>query len=205
MQDMFSGGTDTTYTVLEWAMTELLRHPNILKEVQKEIRAVTREKSYVNEDDLEKMKYLKAVIKETLRVHPPVPLLVPRLSTQDATINEYNIPARTAVIINSWAIHRDPAFWDEPDKFNPERFLNTPTDFRGQDFQLIPFGGGRRICPGISFAIASIELVLANLVHKFDWILPGGVNPETLDTDECIGFTIHRKTPLCAVAKAYSC
>ena len=84
----------------------------------------------MNEDDLEKMKYLKAVIKETLRVHPPVPLLVPRLSTQDASTNEYEIQARTAVTINSWAIHRDPAFWDEPDNFNPERFLNSPRDFR---------------------------------------------------------------------------
>lgn len=202
--DMFSGGTDTTYTVLEWAMTELLRHPTVMHELQKEVREITGEKSYANEDDLEKMKYLKAVIKETLRLHPPIPLLVPRLSTQDAKINGYDIPGKTAVIINAWAIHRDPAFWDEPEKFNPERFMNSPTDFRGQDFQLIPFGGGRRICPGISFAIANNELVLANLVNKFDWTLPGGAKPESLDTDECTGLTIHRKTPLFVVATPHT-
>ncbi|XP_021749882.1 cytochrome P450 71A25-like [Chenopodium quinoa] len=198
--DIFSGGTDTTYTVLEWAMTELLRHPLKMSKLQREVREITGEKLYVNEDDLEQMKYLKAVIKETLRLHPPIPLLVPRQSIQDTKINGYDIPAGTIVITNAWAIHRDPASWDEPEKFNPERFINSPTDFKGQDFELIPFGSGRRICPGITFAIANNELVLANLMHKFDWMLPGGADGETLDMTECIGLTAHREIPLLATA-----
>ncbi|KAL2933838.1 Cytochrome P450 71A25 [Bienertia sinuspersici] len=198
--DIFSGGTDTTYTVLEWAMTELLRHPKVMEELKKEVRGITREKIYVSEDDLEQMKYLKAVIKETLRLHPPIPLLVPRRSTQETKINGYDIPEGITVINNAWAIHRDPASWVEPEKFDPVRFLNSPTDFRGQNFELIPFGAGRRICPGIMFAIANNELVLANLVHKFDWMLPGGAGGETLDMSECTGLTAHRKIPLLAIA-----
>lgn len=118
------------------------------------------------------MKYLKAVIKETLRLHPPIPLLVPRESTKDVKINGYDIAAGTRVITNAWAIHRDPATWEEPEEFHPERFLNSTIDFKGQDFKLIPFGSGRRGCPGISFAIANNELVLANLLSKFNWALP---------------------------------
>lgn len=202
--DMFAGGTDTTYTVLEWAMTELLKHPKIMQELQKEVRRISKGKTHVSEDDLEQMKYLKAVIKESLRLHPPIPMLVPRQSTKDTKINGYDIPAGMAVIINAWAIHRDPSLWEEPEKFHPERFLDCPIDFSGQDFQLIPFGSGRRICPGILFAIANDELVLANLMYKFNWTLPGGVKHETLDVSEQIGLTIHRKTPLLAVAEVHT-
>ncbi|KAH9624596.1 hypothetical protein KSS87_010299 [Heliosperma pusillum] len=198
--DVISAGTDTTYAVLEWAMTELLRHNMVMEELKNEVRETTGARSYVTEDDLEQMKYLKAVIKETLRLHPPIPLLVPRLSTQDAKINGYDIPSGTLVIINAWAIQRNSASWDDPEKFFPDRFLNCPIDYKGQDFELIPFGAGRRICPGITFAAANIELVLANLVHKFDWTLPGGAEGKSLDTNECTGLTVHRKTPLLAVA-----
>ncbi|XP_021720179.1 cytochrome P450 71A3-like [Chenopodium quinoa] len=200
--DMFSAGTDTTSTLLEWTMTELLRHPRIMKKLQEEVKAITGEVVDVKEDDLEHMKYLKAVVKETLRLHLPVPLLIPRQSTQDTKIFGYNIPARTGVIINGWAIHRDPDSWDEPEKFNPERFLNSSTDFRGHDLQFIPFGAGRRMCPGISFAMASSQLLLANLMRKFDWMLPGEADIETLDMTESFGINMHKNTPLLAVAKS---
>ncbi|XP_074321252.1 cytochrome P450 736A117-like [Silene latifolia] len=198
--DMFSAGTDTTFTVLEWAMTELLRNYAVMQELKNEVRGITGKKAYVHEDDLEQMKYLKAVIKETLRLHPSIPLLVPRLSTQDAKINGYDIPSGTLVINNAWAIQRNPASWDDPEEFIPERFLNCSTDYRGQDFELIPFGAGRRICPGITFAIANIELVLANLIHKFDWTLPDGAKSESLDVKECVGLTVHRETHLLVIA-----
>ncbi|XP_021749780.1 cytochrome P450 71A25-like [Chenopodium quinoa] len=198
--DIFSGGTDTTATVLEWAMTELLRHPLEISKLQREVRGITGEKAYVNEDDLGQMKYLKAVIKETLRLHPPIPFLSKRRSIHDTKINGYDIPAGITVLTNAWVIHRDPASWDEPERFNPERFLDSTTDFKGQDFDLIPFGSGRRICPGITFSIANNELVLANLMHKFNWILPGGADGETLDMSECIGLTAHQKIPLLATA-----
>jgi cytochrome P450 len=184
-------------------MTELLRHPKAMKKVQNEVRGISGNKKDITEDDLDAMHYLKAVIKETLRFHPPIPLLVPRESTQNIEIQGYDIATGTRVIINAWAIGRDPASWDEPEEFMPERFLTSSVDFRGQDFQLIPFGAGRRGCPGISFAMTTIELVLANLLHNFDWTLPGGARGDGLDLTESTGLTIHKKFPLTVVATPY--
>ncbi|CBI14922.3 unnamed protein product, partial [Vitis vinifera] len=186
--DMFAAGSDTTYTVLEWAMTELLRHPQVMRQLQNEVRGIAQGKLLITEDDLDKMQYLKAVIKETLRLYPPIPLLVPRESTRDAKIMGYDIAARTQVITNVWAIGRDPLLWDEAEEFRPERFLNSSIDFRGQDFELIPFGSGRRGCPGTLFAAMAIEVVLANLVHRFDWEVGGGGRREDLDMTECTEF-----------------
>ncbi|XP_010027146.1 cytochrome P450 736A117 [Eucalyptus grandis] len=201
--DIFTAGTDTTYTVLEWAITELLRHPRAMNILQTEVRKIANGKPNITHADLEKMHYLRAVLKETLRLHPPIPLLVPRLSTRDVKIQGYDIAAGTMVITNAWAIGRDPSTWDEPDKFKPERFLNSSVDFKGQDFELIPFGAGRRGCPGTSFAMATNELVLANLVNKFDWALPESLKAEDLDMTECTGLTIHRKVHLLAVATPF--
>ncbi|XVF54585.1 hypothetical protein PTKIN_Ptkin05aG0193100 [Pterospermum kingtungense] len=203
--DMFGAGSDTTSAVLEWAMTELLRHPKIMKELQKEVRQVSGEKLNISEDDLDKMNYLKAVIKETLRLHTPVPLLIPRISTKDVKIMGYDIAKGTQVLINAWAIGRDPKSWEKPEEFIPERFLNNSIDYKGHDFELIPFGSGRRICPGILFGMRISELFLAKLVHKFDWSLPGGANLEDLDTTESYGLTAHRKYPLIVIASPYSC
>ncbi|XVF49753.1 hypothetical protein PTKIN_Ptkin04bG0038900 [Pterospermum kingtungense] len=203
--DMFAGGTDTTYTVLEWAMSELLRHPEAMKQMQNEVRRIGNGKSNITEDDLDKMHYLKAVIKETLRLYPPVPLLVRRLSSQDVQIKGYDIAAGTIVFTNAWAIGRDPATWDAPDEFQPERFLNTPIDVKGHDFEVIPFGAGRRGCPGYSFAMVMNEVVLANLVYKFDWSLPGGATGEDLDMTQSVGLVAHRKVHLKAVATPSFC
>lgn len=205
---MFAAGTDTTYTVLEWAMTELLRHPSIMRKLQNEVRRIVGNKSQITENDLVDMRYLKAVIKETLRLHPPIPLLVPRKSTQDVKVNGYDIKANTQVIVNAWKIGRDSKSYNNPEEYDPERFLNTHRgiDYKGNDFELIPFGAGRRICPGIQFAMAINEIALANLVHKFDWALPAGeAKCEYLDMSESIGLTIHRKIPLKVVAIPYSC
>ncbi|XP_059640378.1 cytochrome P450 736A117-like [Cornus florida] len=202
--DIFVGGTDTTSTVLEWAMTELLRHPRVMNDVQNEVREILKGKPHITADDLDKMHYLKAVVKETVRLHPPFPLLG-REASEDVRVMGYDIPAGTAVIINAWAIGRDPATWVEPEEFQPERFLNSSIDFRGHDFELIPFGAGRRGCPGTSFAIATNEFVLANLMHKFNWALPGGAKGEHLDLTECSGVTIRRGIPLLAVATPCSC
>lgn len=201
LQDIIAGGTDTTYTVLEWAMTELLRDPRAMNEAQKEARTIARGKTdIIHNKDLKKMQYLQAVIKETMRLHPPIPLLIPREAREDVKLMGYDISAGTMVITNAWAIGRDPGMWAQPEEFRPERFLNSPVDFKGHDFQLIPFGAGRRGCPGIFFAVATIELVLANLLNKFDWELPNGAKGEDLDMSECTGLTIHRKIPLLAVA-----
>lgn len=194
---MFVAGSTTTFATLEWAMSELLRNPSIMESLKKEVRGITKGKTNITENDLEKMEYLKAVIKETFRLHPPVPLLLPRISSQETQLSGYDVPARTQVIINAWAIHREPTFWKEAEKFNPERFLNSPIDFKGHHFNLIPFGSGRRGCPGILFGTANLELVIANLIQKFDWALPDGKN---LDMEEHPGLTTHRETPLMAIA-----
>ncbi|KAM4115371.1 hypothetical protein ACJW30_04G144600 [Castanea mollissima] len=204
-QDMFAAGTDTTYTVLEWATSEFLRHPRVMKKLQSEVRGIAKDKPYITENDLEEMHYLKAVIKETLRLYPPIQLLVPRESTQDIKIKGHDIAAGTMVITNAWAIAKHPSLWDNPTESQPERFLNSTIDFKGHDFQLIPFGAGRRGCPGITFAMATNDLLFANLVHKFDWALPDGAKGEDLDMTECSGLTIHRKVPLLAVATPSSC
>ncbi|XP_071731720.1 cytochrome P450 736A117-like [Rutidosis leptorrhynchoides] len=202
--DAYTAGTDTTATVLEWTFTELLKHPRVLKKVQDEVRIILDGKDQIKQADIEKMKYLKAVFKETLRLHPPIPTLVPRVASQDVKVMGYDVAKGTTVLINAWTIARDPNVWDEPNEFRPERFLNRTTDFKGHDFDLIPFGAGRRGCPGISFAMATNENLLVNLLHKFKWELPNGQSEEDLNVDERPGLTIRKKVPLLVVAKCLS-
>lgn len=182
-------------------MTEILRHPRVLAKLQKEVREIVKDRHEVSGKDLEKMQYLQAVIRESVRLHPPISLFG-RIAREDARVMGYDVAAGTMILINPWAIGRDLASWDEPEKFDPDRFLNSSVDFKGQHFELIPFGAGRRGCPGTAFAMASVQLVLANLVHKFEWELPGGSRLEDLDTTEQPGSTIHRKNPLLVAARS---
>ncbi|XP_004236547.2 cytochrome P450 71A4-like [Solanum lycopersicum] len=195
--DAFVAATQSTYSALEWIMTELLRHPRVMKKLEEEVRELGQGITEITEDDLRNVQYLKAVIKESLRLHPPAPLLIPRESMEDVKLLDFHIPAKTQVIINAWAIGRDPLLWDDPEEYRPERFLNSDIDVKGLNFELIPFGAGRRGCPGTAFAIVVIELALARIVHKFDFALP---NEEELDMTECNGLTVCRKSPLFAVA-----
>ncbi|KAL4342332.1 hypothetical protein GQ457_08G036990 [Hibiscus cannabinus] len=197
--DMFAGGTETTSTTAEWAMAELLRNPNVLEKVEQEVRRVGANKSKIELSDINQMKYLKCVIKETLRLHPPVVFLVRRgtKETKHVKLGNYDIPPDTTVFVNVWAIQRDPKWWENPEEFSPERFENSGVDFKGgQDFQFIPFGYGRRDCPGMSFAIASVEYLVANLLFRFDWKLGDGLNSDTLDLSENYGLTVNKKFPL---------
>ncbi|XP_016651075.1 PREDICTED: cytochrome P450 71A24-like [Prunus mume] len=204
-KDMFAAGTDTTYTALEWAMTELLRHFRVMNKLQNEVRGIVGNKrDMITEDDLVEMHYLKAVTKETLRFHPPLPLLFPRMSIRDVEVNGYNIKANTHVFINAWQIGRDPKLYNKPEEYEPERFLNNGIDYKGNDFELIPFGAGRRVCPGIQFAMAVNEIALANIVHKFDWALPDEASGEDLDMTETTGLTAHKKYPLVLLPRYYS-
>ncbi|KAG5007193.1 hypothetical protein AAZX31_09G129700 [Glycine max] len=199
--DMFVAGTETTTSILGWVVTELLRHPIVMQKLQAEVRNVVGDRTPITEEDLSSMHYLKAVIKETFRLHPPVPLLLPRESMQDTKVMGYDIGTGTQIIVNAWAIARDPSYWDQPEDFQPERFLNSSIDVKGHDFQLIPFGAGRRSCPGLIFSMAMIEKLLANLVHKFNWKIPSGVvGEQTMDMTEATGITSQRKFPLVAVS-----
>ncbi|KAK1271784.1 Cytochrome P450 71A9 [Acorus gramineus] len=200
VMDLIGAGTDTSYITVEWAMAELVRNPEAMKKAQEEVREIAGKKSMVEQDDIKGMLYLKAVVKEILRLHPPTPLLLPKELMEDTKLMGYNIPSKCRVIVNAWAIGRHPDYWERPDEFQPERFLNSTIEYQGHDFQLIPFGAGRRICPGLAFAIATIELVLANLLHRFEWKLPGELRGVDLNMDEAHGITIRRKQSLMLVA-----
>ncbi|KAK7260171.1 hypothetical protein RIF29_25991 [Crotalaria pallida] len=195
--------TDTTAATLVWAMTALIKNPRVMKKAQEEIRKFGGNKIFLDEDDIQNLPYLKAAIKETLRLYLPTPLLVPREANENCIIDGYQIQAKTIVFINAWAIHRDPEAWKDPEEFYPERFLNSAIDFEGQDYELIPFGAGRRICPGLQMAVPILGLVLANLLHSFDWELPQGLVKEDIDNEMLPGITQHKKNPLCLCAKNY--
>uniref|UniRef100_A0A0D3GVI7 Uncharacterized protein n=1 Tax=Oryza barthii TaxID=65489 RepID=A0A0D3GVI7_9ORYZ len=199
---MFEAGTDTSYIELEYAMAELIQKPQLMAKLQAEVRGVVpKGQEIVTEEQLGRMPYLKVVIKETLRLHPAAPLLVPHVSMVDCNVEGYTIPSGTRVIVNAWAIARDPSYWENAEEFMPERFLsNTMAGYNGNNFNFLPFGTGRRICPGMNFAIATIEVMLASLVYRFDWKLPidqaanGGI-----DMTETFGITIHLKEKLLLV------
>ncbi|KAE8680307.1 putative Cytochrome P450 71D10 [Hibiscus syriacus] len=193
----------TTSMTIEWAMSEMLKYPKVLEEARAEVRHVFNKRGEVNEEGLSELKYLKLVMKETLRLHPALPLLLPRESKENCKINGYEIPAKSRVIINGWAIGRDPKYWTEAEKFNPERFLNSWIEFKGVNFEYIPFGAGRRICLGIAFGMANVELPIAQLLYYFDWKLGDGRKLEELKMDEVFGATVAKKHELCVVPIPY--
>ncbi|OAY28415.2 hypothetical protein MANES_15G062300v8 [Manihot esculenta] len=193
--DVFSAGSETSSATMEWAMSELLKNPKLMEEAQAEVRRVFNQKGTVDETGIHELKFLKSVIKETLRLHPPGSL-IPRECRMSCEINGYNIPAKTKVLINAWAIGRDPKYWVQAERFCPERFLNSSIDYKGMDFEYLPFGSGRRMCPGISMALANVELPLAQLLYHFDWKLPSGLKPEDLDMTEVSGLAIRKKENL---------
>ncbi|XP_051192804.1 desmethyl-deoxy-podophyllotoxin synthase [Lolium perenne] len=194
--DLFNAGSETSATTLQWAMSELLRCPNVMQKAQAEVRHNLKGKPKVTEDDLANLKYLRLIIKETMRLHPAGPLLLPREATEACKILGYDIPKGTTVLINAWAISRDPKHWEDPEDFKPERFESGIVDFKGTNFEYTPFGSGRRICPGMIFAEANMEIVLATLLYHFDWELPGGAKVEEVDMTEKMGITIGRKNDL---------
>ncbi|XP_061364142.1 cytochrome P450 71D11-like [Gastrolobium bilobum] len=202
IQDMFGGGGETTATIIDWAMAEILRDPRVMKKAQAEVREVFNMKGRVDENYINELKYLKSIVKETLRLHPPG-VLLPRECGQACEINGYHIPAKSKVIVNIWAIARDPKYWTEPERFYPERFIDSTIDYKGSNFEYLPFGAGRRMCPGITFGLRSAEMVLAMLLYHFDWKLPNGMKCEELDMSEDFGLTVRRKDDLILLPFAY--
>ncbi|KAF8687135.1 hypothetical protein HU200_042799 [Digitaria exilis] len=196
--NLFIAGTESTSTIILWAMAELMRNPNMMQKAQAELHCVLQGKSRVTEDDLASIHYLKLIIKETFRLHIPGPLLLPRECRESCKLLGYDIPKGAMVLVNAWAIGRDPKYWDEPDVFKHERFEGAAkSDFQGTDFRYILFGAGRRMCPGQGFSLAMVELVLATLLFHFDWQLPPRVVPSELDMAEDISIVASRKEDLC--------
>ncbi|KAK8449948.1 hypothetical protein SEVIR_7G289901v4 [Setaria viridis] len=196
MFDMLGAGSDTSSTTLNWAMTELIRSPAAMAKAQAEVREAFKGKSNVTEDDVAGLSYLKLVFKETLRLHPTSPLLIPRKCRETTQVMGYDIPKGTTVFVNVWAIGRDPMYWDDAEEFKPERFETNNLDFRGTNYEFLPFGAGRRMCPGINLGLANIELALASLLYHFDWKLPQGMEPKDVDVWETVGVVASKKTSL---------
>lgn len=190
---------DTSATVIGWALPELIRHPDVMKRVQDELEDVVGLDRMVQESDLIHLEYLDMVIKEILRLYPPVPLLVPHESLQDCSVGDFFIPKKSRVIVNAWAIGRNPNVWANPEKFYPERFNGSQIDVRGRDFQLIPFGAGRRGCPGIQLGLTVTRLVVAQLVHCFHWKLSNDMSVDELDMTEEFGLTCPRAQDLIVI------
>ncbi|KAK2974705.1 hypothetical protein RJ640_007797 [Escallonia rubra] len=202
--DIFSGATESTAISIEWAMSEMLKNPRVLSKAQAEVRETFKGKERITEEDIQQLDYLKLVIKETLRVHPPVPLSA-RESREVCEINGFEIPNKAKVIFNRWAINRDPKTWADPDSFNPERFLGSSFDYKGtNNFEYNPFGVGSRKCPGISFGIAVLDLPVALMLYHFDWALPDGIKGEDLDMTESFGVSVKKKNALNVIATPVS-
>lgn len=200
---MFLAGTDTSSSTVEWAMAELVRHPKMMRRCQEELDSrVKGEQRRIKESDLQNLHYLLAVVKETLRLHPSAPLLMPRMATEACEIEGYYIPKNCRLLVNAWGMQRDQEVWERPLEFDPDRFVGSTVDVRGNDFQLIPFGAGRRICPGLSMALRTVPLMLATLTHSFEFSLPNGQSPEKLDMAEAVGLTMRKQVPLLVVPTA---
>jgi cytochrome P450 len=204
--DIIGGGTETAAATLEWALLELLRHPAAMAAATEALDRVVGRGRWVTERDLPDLPYIEAVVKETMRLHPVGPLLIPHHAREDAVVVGYDVPAGTRVLVNMWAVGRDPASWpDAPGAFRPERFLAGGSaegvGVHGTHFQLLPFGSGRRMCPAHNLVMKEVVAALANLVHGFSWRLPDGVAPEDMSMEEFFGLNVSRKEPLVALAE----
>ncbi|XP_027076840.1 cytochrome P450 71AU50-like [Coffea arabica] len=199
LMDMLAGALDTSATVVEWTLAELLKSQRVMKKVQQELEEVLGLDRMVEESDLEYLNYLNMAVKEALRLHPVAPLLVPHAAMEDCSVDGFHIPKNSRVIINVWTIGRDPNAWSDPEKFIPERFIGSNIDVKGHDFQLLPFGSGRRGCPGVQLGLTVVRLLVAQLVHCFNWELPNGMLPSELDMTEEFGLVMTRANHLMAV------
>jgi len=203
LQTMLMAGADTTSITVEWAIAELIRHPKMMKNCQEELDSLMNgEQRRMKESDLQNLPYLQAIVKETLRLHPTVPLLVPRKAAEACDIEGYYIPKNAQLIVNAWGMQRDPDVWDSPLEFNPDRFVGSGIDITGSNFEVIPFGAGRRMCAGMNMGLLMVQFILATLLHSFDLSVPDGESPEKLDMEEAFGLIMHRVAPLLLVPAA---
>ncbi|KAL1368215.1 3,9-dihydroxypterocarpan 6A-monooxygenase-like [Arachis duranensis] len=208
LMDMFGGGTDTTAATIEWALAELINHPTAMEKARNEIDLLVTSSGkprIVIESDIPNLPYIQAIVNEALRLHPPSPFIM-RESSENCTINGFHIPARTKILINVWAIGRDPKNWDNPLEFKPERFLGTKGqtfEVRGQHFQFLPFGSGRRGCPGTSLALNVAHTSLAAMIQCFKWKVVGeNIVNGVIDMEEGPSFILSRAQPLICIPKS---
>ncbi|GLJ52739.1 hypothetical protein SUGI_1123020 [Cryptomeria japonica] len=195
---LFSAGSDTSSVSLEWALSLLLQHPDVMRKAREELDSKVGRNRMVEESDIPQLTYLQAIVKETMRLHPPAPMLMPHKSIEACTVGGYHIPAGTMLMVNAWVIHRDPKLWNKPLDFIPERFMEKGMEMdniqmKGNEFEMLPFGAGRRGCPGTTLAMCMVQTTLAILLQSFDWFVPDG---KVLDMSEGVGLTTPRAVPL---------
>lgn len=198
--DMITAGMDTTAISVEWAMAEVIKNPRVQQKAQEELDQVIGYERVMNETDFPNLPYLQCVAKEALRLHPPTPLMLPHRANANVKIGGYDIPKGSNVHVNVWAVARDPKVWNNPLEFRPERFLEEDVDMKGHDFRLLPFGAGRRVCPGAQLGINLVTSMLGHLLHHFHWTPSNGLSPEEIDMGENPGLVTYMRTPLQAVA-----
>lgn len=204
-KEIFLAGSETTSSTVEWALSELLLCPEKMTRAKDEIASVIGPGQKLEESSIDNLPYLQAIIKETLRLHAPIPFLVPRKAGHDTEFMGYHIPKGTQLFVNAWAIGRDPECWENPNSFEPERFLGSKVDYKGQHFELIPFGAGRRMCVGIPLAQRVLHLVLGSLLHEFDWELESNMKADMLDMKDKMGIVVRKLEPLKAIPKKVKC
>ncbi|KAL8041236.1 hypothetical protein ABFX02_10G152700 [Erythranthe guttata] len=197
--DMISAGMDTTTIVVEWGMAEMVRNPRVQQKVQEELDRVVGKDRIMTESDIPNLPYLQCMVKECFRMHPPTPLMLPHKAGTDVKIGGYDIPQGATVRVNVWSLARDPKLWDAPLEFRPERFQEEDIDIKGTDYRFLPFGSGRRICPGAQLAINLVTSTLGHMLHHFELAPPNGVRVEDIDMMEQPGTVTYMRTPLEAV------
>ncbi|KAL7108435.1 hypothetical protein ACP275_06G112100 [Erythranthe tilingii] len=200
--ELFLAGTDTTATTIVWAFSDLIKNQHAMSKLRDEFATKIGNKTVISESDATDLPYLQACIKESIRLHPPIPFLLPHKAIQTCKVMDYTIPKGTQVMINTWAMSRDPSVWADPTRFDPDRFLDSGVDFKGKDFEYIPFGSGRRMCPGLYMAARNVPYVVACLVHEFNWFLPGYEDPSELDMDEVYLLALRKKKPFDLIPRA---
>ncbi|KAL1540067.1 cytochrome P450 [Salvia divinorum] len=194
--DLIIAGSDTSAASSEWAMAELLLHPNKMAKLKAELKSVLGRKKMVEEADISQLPYLHATIKEVFRYHPVAPMLAPHAAEEQTEVSGYIIPKNTKIFVNFWAIARDPSIWKNPESFEPERFLDSEIDFGGQHYELIPFSSGRRICPGMPLANRMLHCMVGTMCHYFDWELEKGAESKQLQREDVFGLALQKKIPL---------
>lgn len=198
MQDLILAGTDTVATTLEWAMSLLLNHPDILNKARIEVDTLMGKDRLMEESDFPKLPYLQNVISETLRLYPAAPLLVPHMSSENSHVGGFDIPRDTILLANVWGIHRDPKLWENATSFKPERFEKVG---KNETYKLLPFGIGRRACPGTDLAKRVLGLALGSLIQCYEW---KRVDDEKVDMTEGRGLTMPKIEPLEAMCQPRS-
>ncbi|KAK4487372.1 hypothetical protein RD792_006003 [Penstemon davidsonii] len=201
LKELLLAGTDTTNIIIIWALSDLIKNKNEMYKVRVELQTNIGDR-ILEESDIMVLPYLQACVEETIRMHPPIPFLLPHRATETCNVMNFTIPKGSQVMVNTWAMANDPSIWDDPSSYRPERFLDSGVDFKGNNFEFVPFGSGRRMCPGLPMAFVQVQYVVACLVNTFNWFDPRDNDFDELDMEEVYHLAMRKKNPLELIPRA---